>query len=341
MNNYLIVRLSSLGDIIHTLPAYSALRKKNPVKRISWVVENKGKQILELVPGIDKVITIRAKGYRITQMRFWQEILHLKHENCNVALDFQGLAKSGLITFLSRAQKRIGFHRKNLKEPIASFFYTDRLCKIPENIHVITKNIKLLSMLGIQEKTYEFPITIPDGITESVKMKLKKIGHAEEKRIIILNVGAAWETKMWYPEKWVELIQIIKRKQKDLFLLLLWGNEKEKKLAENISEKTAISISPFLSLKEVIALIKKASLVVSGDTFALQAACALSRPVVGLFGPTNPKRNGPFNPRDKVIFHELDCSYCYKRKCSSLECLKRITPEEVAFSSLQILKENA
>jgi len=144
-------------------------------------VENNGKQILELVPGIDKVITIRAKGYRITQMRFWQEILHLKHENRNVALDFQGLAKSGLITFLSRAQKRIGFHRKNLKEPIASFFYTDRLCKIPENIHVITKNIKLLSMLGIQEKTYEFPITIPDGITESVKMKLKKLAMMKKK----------------------------------------------------------------------------------------------------------------------------------------------------------------
>jgi len=341
MNNCLIVKLSSLGDIIHTLPAYSALQNKFPGTRISWLVENKGKQILDLVPGIDKVIAVRAKGYRTTQTRFWQEIFHLKQEGCSIAFDFQGLLKSGLLTFLSGAQKRIGFHPKNLKEPLASFFYTHRLCKIPENIHVITKNLKLLSMVGIQENSYEFPISIPMDLTESVKNKLKNIGYDEEKRIIILNVGAAWQTKRWYPEKWIELIKIIKMEQRDLFLLLLWGNEHEKELAYKIKEKTAVFISPFLSLKEVMALINEASLVVSGDTFALQAACALFRPVVGIFGPTNPRRNGPFNPRDRVVFHKLDCSYCYKRKCSNLECLKRITPEEVAFSSLKILEENA
>jgi heptosyltransferase-1 len=93
-----------------------------------------------------------------------------------------------------------------------------------------------------------------------------------------------------------------------------------------------------MTIKEVMALVKESSLLISGDTFALQAACALSRPVVGIFGPTNPGRNGPFSPEDKVAFHEIPCSFCYKRKCSKLECLKKISAEQVASLSLNILK---
>jgi heptosyltransferase-1 len=88
-------------------------------------------------------------------------------------------------------------------------------------------------------------------------------------------------------------------------------------------------------------LAKESSLLVSGDTFALQVACAFSRPVVGIFGPSNPRRNGPFSPHDKVAFHEIECSYCYKRTCPTIECLKKITPQEVAALSHKLLKENA
>jgi heptosyltransferase-1 len=152
-------------------------------------------------------------------------------------------------------------------------------------------------------------------------------------------VGAAWETKRWFPEKWVELIEMIKNKE--FFSLLLWGDEEEKALAFQVNEKTHVPLSPFFSLREVMALVKESSLLVSGDTFALQVACALSRPVVGIFGPSNPRRNGPFGPHDKVAFHEMECSYCYKRKCPTIECLKKITPQEVAALSHKLLKENA
>jgi len=130
-------------------------------------------------------------------------------------------------------------------------------------------------------------------------------------------------------------------KAKEFFSLLLWGNEEEKALAAQVHKKTQVPLAPFLSLKEVMALIKESSLLVSGDTFALQVACALSRPVVGIFGPSNPRRNGPFSPHDKVAFHEMECSNCYKRKCPTIECLKKITTQEVAALSHQLLKENA
>lgn len=342
MDNFLIIRLSSLGDIIHTLPAFSALRKNFPEANISWVVEDKGREILDFVPGIDKTIAAKTEGWRLHRKKFWKEISRLKRELKNenqISLDFQGLAKSGFIALISGSKKRIGFHRKNLREPLASLFYTERLEEIPETIHVISKNLKLLTKLGIQEEKYEFPLALPAELSEAVKAKLRKTGYDEQKKLILFNVGAAWETKRWFPEKWVELIEMMKTKE--FFPLLLWGNEEEKALATEVHEKTQIPIAPFLSLKEVMALVKESSLLVSGDTFSLQVACAFSRPVVGIFGPSNPRRNGPFNPHDKVAFHEIECSNCYKRKCPTTECLKKITPQEVAALSHQLLKENA
>ncbi|NIM59451.1 MAG: lipopolysaccharide heptosyltransferase I, partial [Candidatus Aminicenantes bacterium] len=335
------IRLSSLGDIIHTLPAFSALRKNFPESSISWIVEDKGREILEFVPGIDKIVVAQTEGWRLHKKKFWTEISRLKKEirsENQVVLDFQGLVKSGFIASLSGSKKRIGFHRKNLREPLAAVFYTEKLEEIPETIHVISKNLKLLTRIGIQDEKYEFPLAVPEELSDGVKTKLQKTGYDKQKKLVLFNVGAAWETKRWFPEKWVEFIELMKTKE--LFSLLLWGNEEEKSLAKEVHEKTHVPLAPYFSLKEVMALVKESSLLVSGDTFALQVACAFSRPVVGIFGPSNPRRNGPYGPRDKVAFHEMECSSCYKRKCPTIECLKKITPQEVATLSQQLLKEN-
>ena len=338
--NLLIIRLSSLGDIIHTLPAFSALRKKFPEEKISWVVERKGKEILDFVPGIDEVIIVNAENWKLKKI--WQEIFQLKRNIKNrkqVALDFQGLLKSGFISYLSRSQRRIGFHRKNLKEPLASLFYTDRLEEMPEDIHVISKNLRLLKKVGIQEKNYEFPIQLPTDLSESVKIRLNEIGYEKDKKLILLNVGAGWETKRWFPERWIELWPRIK--QKNLFPLLLWGNEEERAIASIVNQQISIPLAPHFTVKEVMALVKMSSLIISGDTFALQVACAFSVPVVGIFGPTNPQRNGPFSPQDKVAVRKINCSFCFKRTCSTIECLKKITVKEVAEMCSRLLKENA
>jgi len=345
LDRFLIIKLSSLGDIIHTLPAFSALRKKFPQANITWLVEEKGREILELVPGIDRIVDIKMKRLHPGSKEFWGEFSNIKkriRDKNQVAFDFQGLIKSGFLAKLSKAKIRIGFNKYNLKEPLASLFYTDRLAEISEDMNVISKNMKLLSQVGIQEQEeeYEFPLLLPDRSKESIGLKLIEIGYDPGKRMIIFNVGAAWETKRWFPDRWAELILRLKKEQEDLFPLLLWGNETERRIAEEIREKTETPLSPLLSLQEVMTLINGASLVVSGDTFALQIACALSRPVVGIFGPTNPRRNGPFDPRDMVSFHELDCSYCYMRKCSRLECLDKITAEEVARLCLIRLEED-
>ena len=155
LDRFLIIRLSSLGDIIHTLPAFSALRKKFPQAKITWIVEEKGREILELVPGIDRIVDIKMKRLHPGSKKFLEEFSNIKkkiRDKDQVVLDFQGLIKSGFLAKLSKAKIKTGFHKHNLKEPLASLFYTDRLAEISENTHVISKNMKLLSLVGIQEK---------------------------------------------------------------------------------------------------------------------------------------------------------------------------------------------
>ena len=338
MERFLIIRLSSLGDVVHTLPAFAALRKNFPDARISWIVEEKGKDILDLVPGLDRAVPVKLKRWKLGSRRFWQEFGRLKkkiRDKDQVAIDFQGLVKSGLMAYISGAKRRIGFHRMNLKERQASLFYTENLDLVSEKDHVIDKNLKLLSLLGIEGGSYEFPLEVPGEYSQKIHTMLDGLGYDAQKKLVLLNVGAAWETKRWYADRWVQAVKKIGDGR--IFPVLLWGSPEEKDLAEEVSIKSGVVMAPSLELKEVMALIKRAAVLISGDTFALQAAGAFSVPVVGLFGPTTPSRNGPFREQDRIIFHELECSHCYKRNCSRKECLDKITPEEVASACHEIL----
>jgi heptosyltransferase-1 len=328
MENFLIIRLSSLGDIIHALPAFAALRRKFSEAKISWAVGPKGKEILDLVPSLNEIIVLGSDG--------WRKKLKNKDQT---ALDFQGLIKSGLIAFRSRARKRIGFDRKNLKEPLAALFYTDRIGEFPETEHVIRKNLALLTLLGIREDQIGFPLIVPEELQRSVREVIIRLGYRPDKKLALFNIGAAWETKRWSPEKWIKVLNDLKNEP--IFPLIVWGTNPEKELALTVSGQTGVPLVPFLTIREILALIKEAGLVASGDTFALQAACAFNVPVVGIFGPTNPARNGPFRTRDKVAYHKLACSLCYQRTCRSMECLRKISPEEVAFLIRQTLRAHA
>ncbi|MDP2915300.1 MAG: glycosyltransferase family 9 protein [Candidatus Aminicenantes bacterium] len=328
MQNILIIRMSSLGDIIHTLPAFAALRKNFPAARIAWVVEPKGKDILDFVRGIDEIVVVGSPG--------WRKKLRNPDQ---AAFDFQGLLKSGFITRISGSRKRFGFHRKNLKEPSAALFYTDRLEEASETGHVIGKNLRLLRLAGISEDKYEFPLDLPETLRNSMKKKIADIIPPASKQLVLFNVGAAWPTKRWFPESWIAVLNDLKNES--MTPLLLWGTPEEETLAKRVNQATGVPLAPFLSVQESLALIKESALVVSGDTFAMQAACALSVPVVGIFGPTTPKRNGPFHSRDKFVYHEIACSSCYKRSCDSMECLKLVTPAEVSAMVRLSLKENA
>ncbi len=256
-----------------------------------------------------------------------------------ISLDFQGLIKSGFICRLSGARRRIGFPSANLRERPARLFYTETSPPFPETNHVIAKNLHLLACLGIREERYDFPLILPQDAVDRVRSRLAGLGLQSGQILMTANVGAAWPTKRWGPDRWQTLLKSLKRAER--FLLVLWGTPEEKLLAEDVGRRAGVPVAPFFNLVEVLALIKISRLLISGDTFALQAASALGVPVVGIFGPTTPTRNGPFKRGDAVAFHELPCSHCYRRSCPNPDCLRRVTAEEVADLAENLLKEAA
>lgn len=316
MERYLIIRTSALGDIIHALPAFAALRRHKPGAEIRWVTEPRGKDILARVKGLDAVIVRGEPDWRSRLRGAGQ-----------TTLDFQGLLKSGWIARVSRARRRIGFHRTNLREPLARIFYTEQASPFSEDESVLRKNLHLLTVLGIDDNTLDFPLEVPADARAAARDLLSRLGWDGRSRPVLLNVGAAWPTKRWFPERWTAVLKDLPAD--GIFPVLLWGTDEEKALAEAAAAGTSIPPAPYLSIPESMALIAEAALLVSGDTFALQAAIALDVPVVGLFGPTSPRRNGPFRARDLVAYHEIACGRCHKRDCARLDCLKLIEPEEV------------
>ncbi|MDH4198470.1 MAG: glycosyltransferase family 9 protein, partial [Candidatus Aminicenantes bacterium] len=306
---YLIVRLSSLGDIIHTIPVAAALRRHRPQARILWLVQRSGRELVDLVSGLDGVIVRGEKG--------WLRRLRNREQT---ALDFQGLLKSGLLARLSGARRRLGFSGRNLKEPAASFFYTERLPEFAEEGHVIAKNLRLLSLVGVREEAFAFPLVVPEALLAKADADLRRIGWRDGEALVLCNVGAAWETKRWSSDGWLGLIPALRAA--GAFPVLLWGSPDEESLARAVAAGSNVPLAPFLPLGEVLAWLTRARLLVSGDTFALQAACALGVRVVGIFGPTDPRRNGPFDSRDKVVYARVPCAPCYRRTCPTMDCLK-------------------
>jgi len=328
MERYLIIRTSALGDIIHALPAFAALRRHKPGAEIRWVTEPRGKEILAWVKGLDAVIVRGEPDWR-SRLRGTDQ----------TALDFQGRLKSGWIARASRARRRIGFHGTNLREPLARFFYTEQARPFSEDESVLRKNLHLLTVLGIEDDALAFPLEVPAVARAAARATLARLGWDGKRRPVLLNVGAAWPTKRWLPERWTAVLKELPLDK--IFPVLLWGTDEEKTLADAAASGTAVPPAPFLSIPDAMALIAESDLLVSGDTFALQAAIALDVPVVGLFGPTSPRRNGPFRARDLVAYHEIECSRCHKRDCARLDCLKLIEPAEVTALIRRALEAHA
>jgi len=340
--DFLIIRLSSLGDIIHTLPALAALRKHFPQARIGWVVESKGSEILEWVSGLDRILVLptsqrKPAGFLLKPaLAGFFKTLRQALRSQGKALDFQGLLKSGLIAFLSGARTRLGFSRPNLREPQAAWFYTQTVPPFDETNHVIDKNLRLLQLLGVSPPSWEFPLVVEAKVKEKIKTLLSELQPSSNLPILVANVGAAWPTKRWPASHWIDYLRKIRASGR-FSPFILWGTPEERKLAEEISRESKVPRLPYLTIKEVMALIDLTDLLVSGDTFALQVAAALEKPTVGLFGPTNPQRNGPWHKASRVAVTPLECRNCYARRCREATCLAAIPPEEVWQLTLELV----
>jgi lipopolysaccharide heptosyltransferase I len=322
LNRVLLVRLGSLGDIVHALPAAAAIRRGFPQSSIDWLVDVRQREVLDLVPVVDRRIAVDAGSAG----SLWSVVGDLRRTHYDVALDLQGLLKSAVLARLSGAVRVIGFPPELLREQAARFFYTETAGDVAP--HVIDKNLSMLRAVGIRMPEIEFPLEDRNpGIASEARARL---GVPEGAPFAIINPGAAWPNKRWPPVYFAEVARGLANRH-GLRSLVLWGPEEEQ-LAQNvvIAANGDAAVSPKTTVADLVSLLKAASLVISGDTGPMHIAAAVGTPLVGIFGPTDPQRNGPWAEDDLVVSRYRACACHYQRQCRiSGWCLLDISPREV------------
>jgi heptosyltransferase I len=302
-SNYLVIRLSSIGDIVHALPAVSALGETYPWARITWVVEEQYASLLEGNPHARRVITVDTLGWRhrLGTVDTYKQLLFcvrcLRDTVFDAVIDFQGLVKSGVIAGLCRSRARIGFAKPWLKEPAAGLFYT-RQVRADGRKHAIEENLALVEALGARRGPWQFPLPCLPGYDQYLDITLEAAGVKE---FLIINPGGGWIAKRWPPSSYTELIRRLDALFPGHFLLT--GSHSEQNELKHIARASGSGRAQYFaaSLEQLITLARKARLFIGGDTGPLHLAAAMGVPIVALFGPTDPARNGPFSPADIIL----------------------------------------
>ena len=330
---FLIIRLGSLGDVIHGIPTAAALRRRYPQAQIDWLVDPRYVELLELVECLDRGVGFDPRG--LVQGRERTTLAMLRRASYDAVIDLQGLLKSAILARLVGARRTIGFPRAHLREPLARLFYT--VTPDPGAArHVIDKNLALLEPLDVSDRAVRFPIAIPRTEAGSGPAPIRSGNYA------IVNPGAAWPNKRWPPERFGAVAAALGR-ELGMRSIVLWGPG-ERALADAVvaAANGAAEASPETRIADLVAMARSARVMISGDTGPMHIAGAVGTPVVALFGPTYPERNGPWSPRDVVVSRVDRCGCLYERRCRRPErCIDDIGVDEVVHAVRRCLSAHA
>jgi heptosyltransferase-1 len=291
-----IVKLSAIGDVLHGVPVAVALKRAFPAARIGWAVEGRAADVLAGHSAIDHLFRL-PRGWLKSPPAVLALRRQLRDFAPEVAIDLQGLLKSGVATWLSGAAMRIGFARPVAREQswLAS---TNRVR--PVATHVVDRNCDLLVPLGIRETRPEFQMPSWPVSRERVRQWLAPLGLPESP--VVINPGAGWTSKLWPPERFAAVTRELHRRR-GLRSIVVWGGGAERTAAERIVAEAAGAavLAPDTSLQDLGELCRRARLMISSDTGPLHLAAAVGTPCVGLFGPVPAARNGPYGPQHVCV----------------------------------------
>ncbi len=284
-----IVKLSAIGDVLHGVPVAVALKRAFPAARIGWAVEGRAADVLAGHPAIDHLFRL-PRGWLESPAAVLALRRQLRAFAPDVAIDLQGLLKSGVATWLSAARMRIGFARPVARE-YSWLAFTNRVK--PVATHVVDRNCDLLVPLGIREGRPSFEMPHWPVSEERVRQWLAGLRLAEPP--VIINPGAGWASKRWPTERFAALARCLHRRH-GIRPLVVWGGAAERATADQIAADACgeAIVAPETTLQDLGELFRLARLVISGDTGPLHLAAAVGTPCVGLFGPVPAARNGPY-----------------------------------------------
>ena len=321
-SNILIIKPSSIGDVVHTLPIWNLLHQHWPAARISWLI---APACAGMVEGLPDLQTFRFDRKRLGQAwynpRATRDLLAFQRtlaaQNFDLVLDLQGLFRSGWFTARTHAPVRVGF--ANARE-MAWLFYTHRVPIKTMEQHAIERYLQLLAAIGCPTGPVEFPFPLTPADRQHVQQLLTSVGP-----YAVLCPGANWLTKRWPVARFAELVRPLRERYG--LQTIIAGGPGDLSLGQQIPD--ALNLCGQTSLMQLVALMQRASLVVTNDSGPMHIAAALNRPLVALFGPTNPVRTGPFGHPDSVVRANLQCAPCYSRHCRQPRCLEDLPAQTV------------
>jgi heptosyltransferase-1 len=318
----LVVKPSSLGDIVHSLPFLNVLKDRFPTSEIHWVVAKGFECLLEDHPMIQRLWVINKDAWKNiknagdTLITLKHLFNNLKREQFDLVADLQGLLRSGIITAATGAPIRLGF--EEAREG-SRYFYTHRV-EGGKDIHAVDRYLKIAKFLGCDTSTVFFPFPLSFSPSLATFNPLLSGDYA------VIVPGARWKTKIWPAEHFAKLAAALPVKS------VIIGSRTDKDTAETIislSGGKARSLAGMTNLKELIEVMRNALFVVTNDSGPMHIAAALQKPVFAVFGPTDPNRTGPYGAGHTIISGKESCAPCFKKTCKDIRCMKSVEAEAV------------
>ena len=333
----LVVRLSALGDVVTTLPAFDLLRRSLPGASFAWAVEAPFRPLVEGLPAF--VIPLRTKEWRrkpfagATRRALFETRDAIRDFRADLAIDFQGTLKSAVVTRTSGAPLRIGLGERDLREPLARRFYTARAEPAPPVRHVVLRGLALaaaaLRAIGVEPAAssgdpldpFRHVPADPDG-------RVAAFVAADPRPLALLQPAAGWANKEWGSARFGALARTLGAR--GFRVAVLHGPGEEPIALEVVTASAgAAELAPKTSIRELAALLSAARLAIGGDTGPIHLAAGLGTPTLGLLGPTVPAIHGPRGPRAESAGIELSCRPCARRYDEAKPCLVGLSSEAV------------
>jgi 3-deoxy-D-manno-octulosonic-acid transferase/heptosyltransferase-1 len=326
----LIVKLSAIGDVIHTLPALCAIRTHFPDAHIAWLIEEAAADLVIGHRALDRVIVSRRKRWvrqlksadwrqALFEMRsFWRE---LRDTHYDIVIDFQSLLKSAVLVWLARGNRKIGFDRGMQHQEHSYLMLNERVPPVDMEVHALTRGLRLIEAIGVRSPALVYDIPESDADRRQIDRLLVSEKIDGTRPLVAVNPVALWETKLWLEDRFAALGD---RMVAELGLdVVFTGGPADRTVNRRIRRlmvAPAADLSGRTSLTMLAALYRRTALLVTTDTGPMHLAAAVGTPVVALFGPTAPWRTGPFGRGHRVIRTDPDCSPCFKRRCDHHQC---------------------